>query len=130
MKPGRKPTPTTVLAVRGSWRAKVRPAEGAYPALDNDRPAWLDNLDAVDKWNELYPRLSNLGVLKATDGDCLARYCFWYGEFMNSSDIVMKMKIDVLLGRLGACLGLSPADRVRVQATPAPGKKDKFLRMG
>jgi phage terminase small subunit len=41
-KRGPQPTPTKILQLRGSWRAKKRPANVSQTPLKSHAPAWLD----------------------------------------------------------------------------------------
>jgi len=73
-KRGPKPTPTQLLSMRGSWRAKVREgepqAESGIPAC----PEWLDD-DGRAIWAAAAQMLNQMGVLAKVDGNLLARYC-------------------------------------------------------
>jgi phage terminase small subunit len=74
-KRGPVPTPTKVLNMRGSWRAKTRPQEPhALPSEKPPCPAWLD-ADARKVWRVLIPQLARIGVLTRLDQHALARYC-------------------------------------------------------
>ena len=73
-KPGPAPTPTAVLRMRGSWRAKSRPAEPQPAAVAPRCPAWLTP-DARVVWRAVIGELRSLGVLARCDGNPLARYC-------------------------------------------------------
>jgi len=69
----RPPTPTKVLALRGSWRAKTRPQEpNVLPAV----PSVPRELDAQAKriWRRITVHLDAIGILAAIDQHALARY--------------------------------------------------------
>lgn len=71
---GPKPTPTKVLAARGSWRAKLNPAE-PMPELGAPQPPEHLSDDAKQVWFRLVPQLLRLRVVSEIDADALARYC-------------------------------------------------------
>ena len=59
---GPPPTPTKILAMRGSWRAGRNPAE-PRPEPGRPRcPKWLDT-DAKAAWRRLVPQLDRMGVV-------------------------------------------------------------------
>jgi P27 family predicted phage terminase small subunit len=71
---GPKPTPTKVLALRGSWLAKTRPSEPQpAPALPSC-PTWLDPKSA-HLFRTLAKQLADLGIVAQIDRGTLARYC-------------------------------------------------------
>lgn len=71
---GPKPTPTKVLKIRGSWRAKERSnepkPEGKVPLC----PSWLDGKSKA-LFAVLTRQLAPLGLLTDLDRQALARYC-------------------------------------------------------
>lgn len=140
---GPAPTPTSLLKLSGSWRAKTRgnepqPEPGAPPS-----PDWLDE-DARAVWNELAPQLEQMGVLTQIDGRALARYCDvwvrWYkardflrqhGDTYPLKDesgkvkylqqfpqVAIANKLATQLTRLEQEFGMTPASRARIQVTP------------
>ena len=136
--PGPKPTPTATLKKRGSWRGKKRTKEPQAEVGLPDVPSWLDER-ALAHWNELGPKLVAMGVLTTIDGNVLANYCEATGKIedaalqINADGMVltdttgnakpnpavsMQLKYMAAAARFGAMLGLSPADRTRVHATP------------
>jgi P27 family predicted phage terminase small subunit len=47
-------------------------------------PRWvMSNSIAYKKWREIFPLLSNEGVLKPSDAGALARYCMAYYEYLD-----------------------------------------------
>jgi len=77
---GRQPTPTSILKLRGSWRAKTRPHEPQPPALRPACPQWLDG-EARTLWKHLTPQLVELGVLTLLDRNALTRYVVAWTEW-------------------------------------------------
>jgi P27 family predicted phage terminase small subunit len=72
-KTGPPPTPTAILAARGSWRAKEREGE-PMPTDPASKPGWLTG-DAEAAWDEIVPILQGSGVATSFDSVALARYC-------------------------------------------------------
>ena len=67
-------TPTRVLALRASWRAKTRSGEVQPPAGKPRCPRWLKK-EAKRAWKELVPQLEGMGILARCDRNAIARYC-------------------------------------------------------
>jgi P27 family predicted phage terminase small subunit len=149
-RPGKAPTPTAILAARGSWRAKLNPAEPLPELGAPDCPAHLSDA-AKEIWYQIVPRLLAMGVLSRVDGNALARYCDAFiqwrraAEFLNAHELVYPMKgkdgkVSALapypqnalydryariLSGLEAQFGLTPAARTRIAAaTEAKGPQD------
>ena len=74
--PGPPPTPTPILELRGSFRAKQRQKQGEAkgPPGRPTCPKWLPK-EAKAAWRQLVPMLENMGVLTRIDAHALARYC-------------------------------------------------------
>lgn len=68
------PTPTAILKLRGSKRAKYERVGEPQPTGLPEPPAWLSN-DARAAWEHVYPMLVAMGVLTRIDGPTLSRYC-------------------------------------------------------
>lgn len=144
-KRGPKPTPTTTLKVRGSWRADLRSGEPEPSSAMPLPPAFLQGV-ARDRWNELAPKLNAMGLLGELDGDKLAAYCVawaklvettnylnepgnghWYesefGPKKHPASAVQDAALDKV-NRLGALFGMSPSDRVGLKPESTPKKDD------
>ena len=127
--PGPPPTPTAILAMRGSWRAKRRTREpismpGGVPAC----PAWLDDKARI-VWQTLIPQLEELGILAPIDGFALGRYCVLFTRWQSlyallevaeavSQDI---RRLERAWRQLGDCLfqlevqyGMTPSARAKL----------------
>ena len=154
---GPAPAPTVVLRARGSRRVKNRPDEphpdpGAPPC-----PRWL-SAEAKKKWKHVVGELEKIGVLTHLDGDALGRYCdtwTWWrkcrqfidenGESYSLKDdagnvkcfaqfpqVAVCHKLALLLSRLEAEFGFTPASRTRIRAIPktqAPEGKRRFFKV-
>lgn len=144
-KRGPKPTATTTLKVRGSWRANVRQDEPEPEMTMPLPPAFLQGV-ARDRWDELAPKLHAMGLLSELDGDKLAAYCVawaklveatrflnepqnghWYesefGPKKHPASAVQDAALDKV-NRLGALFGMSPSDRVGLKTEPKTKKDD------
>lgn len=73
-KRGPPPTPTAILELRGSWRAKVRPGEPAVLPANTEPPAELGKAERKI-WRRVIPKLEQMRVLSGADLEMLTRYC-------------------------------------------------------
>lgn len=73
---GPRPTPTPILALRGSTLSTRSRREREVKGPDGVPrcPDWLDENDRA-AWKQLVPQLQAMGVLTRIDGNALARYC-------------------------------------------------------
>ena len=142
---GPPPTPTAILAARGSRRAtQGREHEPVVHPGRPECPDWLDE-EAKSAWAQLVPVLESMGVLTRADAHALARYCQllirWkraelfiqkYGETypVKSARGMVKMffawpqvgiahKLSLALTKLEQEFGLTPSARSRVKVDPA-----------
>ena len=88
-KPGPRPTPTQVLRLRGSWRAKRNPTEPQPEVAMPEAPAWLSDV-AAKIFNEYAERLHAAGVLTEVDELALARYADLCVPYRRASEFVAK----------------------------------------
>jgi len=146
-----KPTPTATLALRGSWRAKVRKGEPVPDPTEIVAPDYLSEA-ALGQWDRLAPLLSARGVLTSWDTTHLAVFCAnlarlaeaerhltefgavivnSVGQPSPSPWLSIARNCEKAIHTFGGCLGLSPADRTRIRIPPAAtdgGKADKYFR--
>jgi len=89
-KRGRKPLPTKILKIRGSWRAELRKDE---PDLEVSIPAMPDWLSAEAKreWYRISLILVRRGLLTELDGTVLALYCQAYADYLDALKWCEKM---------------------------------------
>jgi P27 family predicted phage terminase small subunit len=156
---GKQPTPTPILAARGSWVAKVRQKSGEpTPDIEApDCPDWLDDR-AKEVWFQLVPMLVSMRVLTRIDAGALARYCDAFvqwkraAEFLNSHELIYQLKdkdgslrglapypqnglyekFGRILSALEIAFGLTPSARTRIAATKAGQTeidKSKLLKL-
>lgn len=124
--PGPQPTPTAVLAARGSWRANERADEPVIPiAADCEPPAGLSER-AEEVWRALAPRLRNSGLLSEADVPTFTRFVRLYAAWETAmlqfeakpdrASVLTLSKLDDMVRKLEQRFGLSPADRVGLKA--------------
>jgi len=91
-KRGRPKTPTPVLTMRGSWRAKDRAkTEPQAPSGLPEMPDWIVSRDiptAEDIWQRLVDDLDQIGTLAQTDGRSIGRYCVVLREWLKSKAFI------------------------------------------
>lgn len=79
---GRPRTPTAILKIRDSWRAKERTGE---PVAKAGRPACplfiAGNALALEAWNHACDELEQMGILATADRMTIAGYCEAVAEF-------------------------------------------------
>jgi len=155
---GPKPTPTKVLEMRGSWRAKHRRKKGEFspePGLP-DCPEWLAG-EARELFQALASDLNKHGIITKLDGLTLAHMCEAHCVFLKERARVLR-EGTVLRSKSGysyqnpRCavmnkaqaafmagvqrFGLSPADRVRLPSPAEPkepkgeARVEKLFRIG
>jgi len=93
-KRGRPKTPTPVLAIRGSWRAKDRAKrEPQAPEGLPDKPLWISS-SAIPTpeqiWDKLVDDLDKIGTLHQTDGNAMGRYCSILSEWCKAKAFIEK----------------------------------------
>ena len=143
---GKRPTPTNILKLRGSWRAKTRPNEPTPEVCKVDAP---DFMTAREKevFNQISEKLYDLGVLTEIDAAALTRYATILVKWIDASRqlsegvathmsvkdengkvkgfvatppyIVFNKCSDQLL-RLEQEFGLTPASRPRLESISGP----------
>jgi P27 family predicted phage terminase small subunit len=150
MKRGPKPTPTAILKQRGSWRAN-RPGEPTPEVCVPNPPAYLNKAEKAI-FRHYAKELAEVGIMSRLDVDALARYCTillrWrtaeaklsegmpthvpiMGKdgkpraFASTSYFAIVNKCHAQLRQLEADFGLSPANRVRLEAMPTNTLKRK-----
>lgn len=150
---GPPPTPTSILKLRGSWRANQRKGEAQPPAGAPPCPSYLKG-EARKVWRRIVPGLAKAGIITKIDGFALSRYCELLARWRECQDFIDKhgmthpvkdaagnlvglrvypqvkrgeVTCDQLL-KLEQQFGLTPSSRARVRvAEPAaPGPLDDF----
>lgn len=100
-KPGPRPTPTRILNLRGSWRAKRNPKEPQPKVAKPAAPAWLSD-DARKVFEEIAERLHGSGVLTVADELALARYADLSVQYRRCAEFTAKHgDVHVTYGRPG-----------------------------
>jgi len=88
---GPQPTPTALLAARGSWRAKHRVNHGE-PMPERAIPSCPSYLGKAERqvWRQLAKELASLGLLTRIDRNPLARYCVLFVRWRKACDFIEK----------------------------------------
>jgi len=149
-KRGPKPTPLTILRLRGSWRGNAKPpaqSKGGRPAARAPKcPGGMDPV-AAGEWRRVVGELESLGLVCELDRSALESYSVYYalwqrllkalkrrriGSNAHSRVFGQALKANAQMLRAAACFGMSPADRARVPAAapPAADPMDEFLKYG
>ena len=121
---GRPPTPTPILALRGSRKAKTRKHEPTALGLPTC-PDWLSE-SGKTMWTALAAQLGAMEVLGAVDQQALGRYCHLWGRWREAEDhIVLEGSVVPICTREGdvTAMGLSPYVKI------ADSLADKLLRL-
>lgn len=82
-------TPTKILKMRGSWRAKTRDGEPVPEQTRPRCPVWM-RLRAKRMWRRLIPQLEQMGVLGRCDRNALARYCQSWARWREAEEFLME----------------------------------------
>ncbi len=131
---GPAPTPTKILEMRGSWRAKEREGEPQFPRARLKAPAWMSD-EAKAEWRRVVKACDPLGILADVDRAVLVAYCETWAEMVAiDRDLAAKAgqpaesleglrsarhRAVTQLVRLAGQFGFSPAARARVKGSVA-----------
>jgi P27 family predicted phage terminase small subunit len=148
-KPGRKKTPTPILKLRGSWRAKLRKdiEVVGFPLA----PEGLGD-KARAHWADIVPKLAEIGLLADFDWPKLAGMCEIYeqmqmikpisklperksvhGKLEANPHFYAMLKLRALYDRLSSQFGMAPANRAGMggaQKTRNDNSKARFFQKG
>ena len=95
-KRGPRKQPTAIRLHRGDLSKEGKhPGEPMPPAGTIMPPAHVQGM-ALDKWNELAPKLQAMRVLTTADVETLARYCLYHEQFVRYAEQVRR-GLDVLV---------------------------------
>ena len=146
---GPAPTPSRVLALHGSWRARLDRDEPTPEPGEPDLPDWLDE-DAKAAWREVAPGLDAMGVLGKVDGHALAVYCTLFSRWRKAEaflaahgdslvvkdasgravgirlypQVKLANQLAEVVARMAREFGLTPSARTRVRVVPAAPPRD------
>ena len=122
---GPSPTPTKILALRESWRAKRNPAEPRPPTGRPRRPRWLDSY-AKAAWRQIVPQLERMGVLTRIDANALSRYCVLWGRWRKAEEFLQERgECYLAKDAAGQVIGLKPYPQARMASQLA----EQLLRL-
>ena len=83
-----KRTPTKLKILRGDRESRINKLSPIAPAIGiDDAPDYLKGL-ALQRWRELFPILSAVSVITATDTEALARLCELYKQWREVRDFL------------------------------------------
>lgn len=85
---GPQPTPTNILSLRGSWRAKTRSDDEIQPDGKPICPRWLLP-EAKKQWKKVLPQLVAMKIVGEVDGHLLARYCQMWAQWREAEEFLM-----------------------------------------
>lgn len=137
---GRKPKATTAKILAGERSDRVNRSE---PRLTRSVPVRPDHLDAFgeEAWDDIVPKLAELGVLTELDGHALALYCSTYSRWRTACEEIRvggvtsftdqgSLKSNPAVSVASQCerfmtailleFGLTPSSRSRVKTEAAP----------
>lgn len=154
-KRGPKPQPTALKLVRGN--PGKRPINEDEPKPDSgipDCPEWIPD-SARESWFQVAPMLHRMGVLTKIDGQALTRYCVLHSRWVAAEKFIAKFgmtyqikgdngdvkcimqlpqvniaaKLAVILGRIEAEFGMTPASRtgIKTESGHESDELDDFL---
>lgn len=150
---GPKPTPTAVLAKRGSWRANDNQGE---PLPDKCLPPVPPDLKgvAMEVWQTYEPILFRLGILTEIDGLAFEQLCKIYAQWKKYDQyltkngelqiiryenkrikerrlhpyVKLRQKAQEQLSRALADFGLNPSARSRISAEPPSSSTRRTIK--
>lgn len=119
-KRGPRKQPTKLRLLRGDPSKEGTPAGEPEPLPgDLSPPPHVQGI-ALDKWNEVAPKLAAIGLLTPNDLETLARYCLYFEQFVKYAEQIRR-GLDVLVIR-------DKDGKVKyVQSTPAA---TMFVKLG
>lgn len=97
-KRGRRPEPTVLKIAKGN--PGKRPLNASEPKPPSDgivAPDWVSGV-ALDKWNDIVPKLIDMGVMTNADVDVIARYCVMHEQYLRYLEQIRR-GLDVLVIR-------------------------------
>lgn len=133
-KRGPKPTPKSILKLRGSWRAGLGGEGPQFAPGAPDCPEHVQGA-AREEWERVTPLLEQAGLLATVDRAALAAYCVTWARWAEAEAMVAKSGTVLKSPDGGLCLnpylrvadkaleqmqrllaefGLSPSSRARV----------------
>ena len=132
---GPAPTPTSLLKLRGSWRANLNPDEPKADICIPPCPKHLRGL-AKDEWERITPILLKRGCISDSDLALLEIYCYYKAKMADVIRHPKKYKVSEItsistsLKNVAAEFGLSPSSRTRIKVkTDEVKEEDPFERL-
>jgi phage terminase small subunit len=118
---GRRPRPTALKILRGNpGKRPLNPAEPQPPPGPIEMPAGLAP-DARQVWAAIAPICLGMGTLTPADVLAFARHCELEARWkvkVQTNDLASILALSRELRSSGACFGLDPSSRARIQVAP------------
>jgi phage terminase small subunit len=133
MAAGRPPTPTALLKVHGGLRDDRHADRVREPQPEGDafQVISLEGA-ALDAWDHLWPRLTQLGLATELDSHELCAMCEWWAKYrfhMAQGDDYRNHNMAVASYKqfrvIAAKFGMTPTDRVGLQGSK-PTQQDEL----
>lgn len=125
---GRKPKPTHLHVVTGTFRANRHPLSEPQPEGEVIRPRFLKGR-AARIWDEYAPELIRIGTLRSVDAHMFAAWCSLASELEQDPERMTAARI-AQLRALASCFGMDASSRARLGtgAEKSADPEDEFLR--
>ena len=88
MTKGRKPKPTTLKLVTGTYRKDRANKDEPKPQLKIPSPPDFLNADALQEWGRMSEKLYQLGMLAEIDRGIFAAYCQAFGRWAEAERLI------------------------------------------
>jgi P27 family predicted phage terminase small subunit len=151
MRAGRKPKPTHLKLLAGKPGHRPLPEGEPEPVLLNEStqpPDWLSG-EGRAVWAIEFPKLVRNGMITEVDLGAFAKYCQWFGRYLNAESMVAKQgevliapgsgfpiqnpylavanKAAEMMHKVETEFGMMPSSRSRVVPAGAKKKTNRFL---
>jgi len=130
--PGRPPTPTKILKLKGTAR-KDRHGRRNDLTLDNHIPEAPDYFgpDALEEWPALVTDSQYSRVLARVDRGMVELYCALRAEFKKHIREGTEMQASrlMVMANVAAKLGLNPSDRTKISMPSEPEAQDELAAL-
>jgi phage terminase small subunit len=118
--PSPRPQPTALRVLRGNpGKRALNRQEPKIAPLSAECPAELVDPVARAEWDRVAPALIASGVVTVADRATLVGYCLSWAEWLDLTRTqTAREKSSTLMLRFAIELGMTPAARTRIHATP------------
>jgi phage terminase small subunit len=130
--PGRKPKPTAIKLIQGTFNvSRANPTEPKPELGAPDRPKYLKG-EAKKEWDRQVGYLTRDGVLAKREHAMLAAYCVLHGQFVESvrKGTPLIASLIAQYRALATEFGLTPSSRVKTHAAkPQEAQQNGWARL-